>query len=107
MVTRQSREAMGMFISCVGIIALLAGLMPKLLSGAIGLMLIVGAVVGAVLTVVLDMRFGGSARKSLLGVLAVGVITFGLVYGPIWYLMSKASSGESLFNLDSLRNLGK
>ena len=107
MITRQSRQAMGMFILCVGIIALLAGLMPKLLTGAVGLILLVGAIVSAVLTVVLDMRFGGSPKKSLFGVLVVGVITFGLVYGPIWYLMSKALSGESLLNLDSLRDLGQ
>lgn len=106
MLTRQSREALGMFISCVGIIALLAGLFPKLLIGMLGLILVAGAAISAILTVVLDIRFGKSLKKSLLGVLLVGAIVFGLIYGLIWYLMSRAASGE-LFNFESLKGLGK
>lgn len=105
MITRQSREALGMFISCVGIIALLAGLFPKLLTGTLGLVLVAGAAISAILTVVLDMQAGSSLKKSLLGILIVGIFAFGAIYGLIWYLMSRPA--DELFNLEAFKGLGK
>lgn len=98
MATKASRSSMGMFVSCIGATALLLGVVPPLLFGPIGLLLIGGAVLSAILTVVIDLRYGASAQRSLLGVLIVGAITFGLVYGVFWYFSSFATSGKPLIN---------
>ena len=89
--TRQSRESMMMFLSCVGITALLCGLVPGVLRSW-GLALIGGAVLSAIWTVVVDALAGVNPMRSLIGVLLLGAIVFGMIYGLMWYLMTEATA---------------
>ena len=87
---------MGLFIGCVGSIALLMGLSLKIVIGPLGAVLAIGALVSALLVVIVDVRYGAGLQRSLLGVLIVGVLSFGLIFGVMWYFMSLASSSKPI-----------
>lgn len=96
--TRNTREMAGMFISCIACIALLSTILPQLLNGMIGLILIGGALLSSGLLVVSDVMAGRNALKSIIGLVITGGLTYLMIAAPMWYLSSLASSGK-LFDL--------
>jgi hypothetical protein len=82
---RATNEFLGIVISCVGAYAMLIGISPALASGTLGLFLLGGALLGGGLHIVLGPLQGKSIGRALLEVLAVGAVSFALVYGCMWY----------------------
>ncbi|MCS6840059.1 MAG: hypothetical protein NZ699_19165 [Roseiflexus sp.] len=96
MTKRGTRDSISAFIGCVGSLAMLAGLLPGLLTSILGLVLIGGAIVTGAVIVLTDLMAGRNALKSLIGIVMIGVLTFVLIYAPLWYLSSLAASGDLL-----------
>lgn len=82
MFPRASRESIGMIISCMGGDTILSMVSPALLLGAIGKLLLGGALLAAILTVVIEVRHGVGVLKSLIGVVVVGFFTFAFTWIP-------------------------
>ncbi|GIW00421.1 hypothetical protein [Roseiflexus sp.] len=82
---------------------MLAALLPGLLSSAIGMILIGGAIMTGIVIVLSDLLSGRNALKSLIGVVLMGMLVFAFVYAPLWYLSSLAASGDLLrFNFSGV-----
>ncbi|RRR76732.1 MAG: hypothetical protein EI684_02455 [Candidatus Viridilinea halotolerans] len=98
---RTTNEFLGMIISCIGAYAMLFGLLPALANGALGLLLLGGALLGAVLHVVLGPRQGKTVIRALIEALIVSSVTFALIYGCMWYFTVYLASQPGLmqFNL--------
>jgi hypothetical protein len=91
-------EYLGYFVGCLAGYGILFGFLPSLATGYIGLMLLAGAVLMAIITVILDCKAGQNLAGSLLRVGIVGALVLGLEYGIIWYFtVHLASQGSSLF----------
>jgi len=82
---RCSTELLGIVVSCVGVAALLLGLAPVLFQCPLGLLLLGFGALGAIGHVVATLRAGRSAGRALIELLLVAALTFGLLYGVIWY----------------------
>lgn len=72
-------------VSCCGALGILAGILPSLISTPIGLTLIVGLALGTGLHVFMSVRYGRTMVSALVEVGLVGLLTFGMTYGCIWY----------------------
>jgi hypothetical protein len=92
-----SREAAGMFVSCVGAYGFIVGFIPVWATGPIGLLVIAGAIFGALMTILHDQRRGVSIVSSLLFLIIIGAVTFGLIYGIKWYFMDHLLNSGPLF----------
>jgi hypothetical protein len=86
------------FVGCISAYGMLLGFLPSLAMGYIGLLLLAGSVLMAILTVAIDYKAGHSLAGSLVRVVVVGGLVLGLEYGIIWYFtVHLASQGSSLF----------
>ena len=103
---RSSNEFLSIVVSCIGTYAMLLGVLPQLASGSIGLFLLGVALLVGGLHIVLAPRQGKSVSRALFEVLAVGTITFVLVYGCILLFTVYLTSQPSLmqFNLGASRS---
>lgn len=77
---------------------MLSAILPQLLNGMIGITLIGGVLLSAVLLIVSDIVAGRNALRSIIGLIVIGSFTFIIIAAPIWYLASQAQSGQ-LFDL--------
>jgi hypothetical protein len=93
-----SREAAGMYVSCVGAYGFIVGFIPVWATGPIGLLVIAGAIFGALMTILHDQRRGVSILSSLLFLGLTGAVTFGLIYGIKWYFMDHLLNSGPLFS---------
>ena len=91
------REALGMYLSCVAGYGFIVGFIPVWATGGIGLLVIAGAVVGALFTILHDSRRGIGIGRSLLLLGITGVLVFGLTYGIKWYFMDHLLNSGPLF----------
>lgn len=98
-----SREALELLISCVGLIGLLAGFpgLSVILNGPIGYILFAGAIIAALLFLIVELRRGSSLPRSAIELGLVGGITFGSVYGAMWYFMSYLPASGGFADLAS------
>jgi hypothetical protein len=86
------------FVGCISAYGFLLGFLPLIATGYLGLMLLAGSVLMAIITVATDCKAGRSLAGSLLRVVVVGGLVLGLEYAIIWYFMGHlASQGSSLF----------
>jgi hypothetical protein len=107
---RDYNEYLGYFVGCLAGYGILLGFLPSLATGYIGLMLLAGAVLMAIITVALDCKAGQSLAASLLRVGVVGGLVLGLEYAIIWYFtVHLASQGSALFQFGPVptRTLGR
>ncbi len=91
-----SREALGLYVSCLMGIAFLASWEPLhvLLNSGVGLVLGIGTFLGAILFMIFQLR-QGKAATGLLALFLVGSISFGSIYGVMWYFTTYLpTSGE-------------
>ncbi len=65
MAKRSARDLFSAFIGCIGSLAMLAALLPGLLSSAIRIILIGGAIMTGIVIVLSDLLSGRNALKSL------------------------------------------
>lgn len=79
-------------------IAMLSAILPQLLNGLIGITLIGGALLSAVLLIVSDIIARRNALNRIIGLIVIGSFTYIVVAAPIWYFTSLAQSGQ-LFDL--------
>ncbi len=93
-----SREAAGMFISCVGAYGFIVGFIPIWATDAIGLLVIAGAIFGALMTILHDQRRGVSIFSSLLFLGLTGAVTFGLIYGIMCFFLYHRLNRGPLFS---------
>ncbi len=100
------RDILAVFVPCVGAIAMLSNLVPNILNGIVGLVLLGGIVISVVLILIGDLRTGRNPARSLLGLALIGLVTFLGVSAPLWYLSSMAHSG-SLFDMSSFKNISR
>jgi hypothetical protein len=96
---RRTNESLGTFVSLVGGASILAGFVPSLLHGSIGLALLALAVLFAVFSIVVDMQHGRSVAAALARVVAWGLMTVVAVYGCIWYVTVDLAARPDLFRL--------
>lgn len=73
--SRNTREIVGMFISCIASIAILSAIIPQLLNSVIGFILIGGALLSAALLIVSDIMAGRNALRSFIGLVIAGGVT--------------------------------
>ena len=96
---RGSREILELFVSGVTGMAFLAGLAPmvNLLIGPIGGIFFVAALIGGTLYLLLTLRSGNKISRGILELTLWGVVSFGSVYGTMWYFISYLpSSGKPI-----------
>ncbi len=82
---RRSTETLQLVVTCCGTLGMLAGFPLPLVSGPIGLILIVGLAMGTGLHIFISLRAGRTIARALVEVGLVGLLAFGLTYGCIWY----------------------
>src|SRR6266496_5217402 len=84
------REALGLVISCLGGVGLLAGLLgwPILLETALGYVLFGGAGLGALLYLLFTLRRGNNIALGFVTLGVYGALTLGSSFGVMWYFMS-------------------
>ncbi len=90
-------ESMGMFVSCIGGAAFLYSFLPGLLSGVLAWVLAGGVVLSAAAAIWENKRRGVGVLRTLIGVVLIGAMTWGLVYGCYWYFMVQLLSQPGLF----------
>jgi len=83
--SRRSTEPLGLVTSVVGACALLLGTAPALLQGALGMLLLGFALIGAVTHCVSAVRAGAPLWRAIIEVVLIAGITFAIVFGVIWY----------------------
>ncbi len=81
-----ANEVLGMFVGCVGAYGLLMGLLPAVAQSGLGYILLAGAGVAAVLSVIFDLRLGYTPARSLLRLGFIAIVVLGLMVGLFWYL---------------------
>lgn len=86
----ESSESLGMFLSCVGVVAfvhalslLLPGL-ERLLDGPLMWLLVAGMAAGYLFKLIWDRRLGISVTRSLVEIIVVGAVVYGFMYGSVW-----------------------
>lgn len=104
---QDSDDSLEMYLKCVGIIGFFYGMsliganLFPLLDGPLGYLLMGAAILSALTKVVIDVKHGHSFVKSLLTVLILDGIIYGLEYGLFWYLKENyLAHPEALFNLN-------
>lgn len=106
-----SNDSLELYIKFVAIIAIIHGLAYmagdvtlRLLNGNLGLVLYGGVIVGAFLKMIIDVRLGYSLGRSLLEVVLIGVIAYGMVFGVFWWLTENyIHAGKPLFDFSSFK----
>lgn len=100
---RGSNEFLGILVSCIGAYSMFLGVLPQLARGTVGMFLLGTALLVGGLHVVLGPRQGKTIGRSLFEVLAVSALTFGLVYGCMWYFTVYLTSQPDVmkFNLSA------
>lgn len=106
-----SNDSLELYLKFVMIIALFHGLAymmggptMKILNGNLGLVLYGGIAVGALFKMLFDVRLGYSLGRSLLEVVLIGVVAYGLVFGVFWWLTETyIHGGKPLFDLSSFK----
>jgi hypothetical protein len=96
--TRASRETLTMIVGCIAGSAILYLWSPGLLLSSYGYLVFGGALLGAILTLLVEFRRGISPAKSLIGIVIVVLFAVAFTYGPVFYLQSLMASGQPLFN---------
>ncbi|MEA2574072.1 MAG: hypothetical protein QOH93_1370 [Chloroflexia bacterium] len=107
-----SNDSLELYLKFVMVIALLHGVaymggtsILGLLNGNLGLVLYGGVVVGALLKMLIDVREGNNLGRSLLQVVLIGVVAYGLVFGVFWWLTETyIHGGKPLLDFSSLKN---
>lgn len=107
-----SNESLDLYLRFVMIIALFHGVaymggssILSLLNGNLGLVLYGGVAVGALFKMMDDVRLGHSFGRSLIVVVLVGVLAYGVVFGVFWWLTETyIHGGKPLFDFSSLKN---
>jgi hypothetical protein len=93
MATKHSREAAGTVFSCMGAYGMLWSMLPNMVQGYLGAVLLLGALLMALLTIAVDLRHRGRLLYSIIGVLFVAGFGFAVGAGPYmfltWYMADK------------------
>lgn len=102
------REALGIVISCLGIAGMLAGFpgLSGLLQGTWGYVLFGGAVIGALLYLILTLRLRKNILLGFISLGLIGALAFGSTYEVMWYFMTYMPTHgglglESIFEIPS------
>ena len=102
----ESKESLGIFLSCVGLVAFIHALslvlpgLERLLDGPLIWMLVAGMAAGIIFKLVWDRRLGISVRRSLIEIVVVGAMVYGIMYGSVWvaknYVFTPGNVGSLL-----------
>jgi hypothetical protein len=100
---RDYNEYLAYFAGCISAYGFLLGFLPSLASSYLGLLLLTGAGLMAIITVLIDCQAGRNLVGSALRVVAVGALVLGLEYAIIWYFtVHLASQGSALFQFGTV-----
>ncbi|MDQ5823137.1 MAG: hypothetical protein M3441_02875 [Chloroflexota bacterium] len=107
-----SNDSLELYLKFVMVIALFHGLaymggnsMLSLLNGNLGLVLYGGVIIGALFKMVADVRLGYSFSRSLIEVVLVGALAYGMVFGVFWWITETyIHGGKPLLDFSSLNN---
>lgn len=107
-----SEDSQDLYMNFVLVIAFIHGLaymggssILSLLNGNLGLVLYGGVFLGAIFKMIFDVRLGKGLVRSLLEVVLVGVVAYGLVFGVFWWLTETyIHGGKPLLDFSSLKN---
>jgi rRNA maturation protein Nop10 len=91
-----SNECRGMFIGCLGAYGLILGFSQGLAASALGLVLLAGAALSAVLTLVFDVKSGWSLTRSLILLLLTAALALGGPFGIVWYFTNVLAHDPNL-----------
>lgn len=101
---RTSREIASTTAGIFGTLGFLAGFLPQILEGALGMFLIGAGILFAVLTVFLEIQAGRSLQGAIVFTLAITAIPFLFIYGLMWYFFVYViNSGQPLFTFPVLK----
>ncbi len=98
---RSGREALSLYVSGIGGISFLLGLLPlvNLLFSLIGLMFAIAAILGAIFVIIIRLRQRRSVPSAFLELAIIGGFVFVMLYGAMWYFLSyMPSQGTAMFN---------
>jgi hypothetical protein len=98
--SRAAQEATGGSLSLIGAYAMLLGISPALVSGALGMLLIGGAGVLGLLAVLVMVRAGKGFLAALLQVLLLGIVMFAVISGVMWYFTVHRAHDPNLLRFD-------
>lgn len=102
---RESKAGLGLFLSGIGPIAIIHSLslgipgFERLLIGPLGWLFLAVAAVGAFVKVVWDRRIGMAVTRSLMEMVVLGALMYGLVYGSIWTFKNYIVTPENMASL--------
>lgn len=96
MLARSSKESLGLVAMSVSTAGFLAWISPQLLEGGLGLLLLLSGLVGALLTIFVNIRDGSSVIGSMIAITIVGALGFVGSYGVMWYFMVHLASQPNL-----------
>jgi hypothetical protein len=109
---RESSDSLQMYMGCIAVIAFIHGLslymgpgLGKLLDMNSPLLwvLLAGIVAGAAFKFIFDLRYGYSPGRSLFEIILFGLLTYGLLFGCLWYLHDNVfKPGKAFFDLTSI-----
>ena len=86
----ESSESLGMFLSCVAVVAFIHALslllpgLERLLDGPLIWLLVAGMAAGIIFKLIWDRRLGVSVTRSLVEIVVVGAMVYGIMYGSVW-----------------------
>ena len=95
-----ARDGLGIWLTCTGVIGFFAGLqaMNSYLTGLPGLVVYIGALLGAAVFMIARQRQRRSWKLSLFVLLILGIIGFSSTFGILWYFTSYLpSTGRPFF----------
>lgn len=106
-----ANESLNLYIGFVAVVGMLQGfaymgsgkLVTSLLNGNLGAMLFTGILLGAFCKIVADLRYGYSFARSILEVIVVGALAYGLTLCVFWYLTENfVHSGKPLLDFGKM-----
>jgi len=98
--SKASREIAGLLVTCAGILAVLIGLLPQLVTSPVGYVLLAGMLLSGLLLVISMLRDRLGLARALLATTLIAGVSFGVIYGVMWFFMDYLpSTGEPIIKL--------
>ncbi len=97
------REALSLYVTGIDGIAFLAGLRPMVnMLATIGWLFATALVFGMVLFLIARVRQGRSMVNAILTLVIIGLVSFTLIYGAMWYVLKyMPEQGASILQFNS------
>jgi len=90
--SRDFDESMQLFLGCIAVATILFFFLPGMLAGALSWILAGGVVLSALVAIVQHRRLGISAGRTIVLLVLMGGLMYGVIAGGYWYFMVHLAS---------------